>query len=330
VSGALDDALAAQKASRLAGVESVFDRADILELIGRTHALAHRSDLAQAAYREAMRAFADAGRQGSRAVTGVHRLWAVTALEVGNPRQALEHMQAAIDIDKRLAPQVQEPAATVANLARVFVLLGNFDEAAEQYDLATRLAANRETSVLVAAIAVGRADIATARGQFEQAHGALDAAAAALRAGDLQANQYMGPRYLLAKASLSAARGALAAAATQSTDAVAASEKLDCCEGQRALALALRAEVLAKAERLDEAAAAAVRSVDVAKTAQARESFSLYTGRALRALAFVREAQGRQRDAATAYQLAAGHFANTLGTAHPDTVQAREAVARLD
>jgi tetratricopeptide (TPR) repeat protein len=259
----------------------------------------------------------------------VHFGWAATAIEVGHPRQALEHIQAAMDINKRLAPHVREPAVTIANLARSLAGLGKLDEAAEQYDLAARLAADRDGPVIIAAIAVGQADTATARGRFDQAQSDLDAAAAALHSGPLPAGQNVGARYLLAQASLSAARGDLAAAATQSADAIAAYEKLDCCEGPRALGLALRAEVLAKGARLDEAAGDAVRSVEVAKRAQAQEAFSVYTGRALRALAFVRAAQGRHRDAAAAYELAAQHFANTLGSAHPDTVRAR-AAARLD
>jgi tetratricopeptide (TPR) repeat protein len=259
----------------------------------------------------------------------VHRVWAATALEVGNPRLALEHLQAAIDIDKRLAPHVQESAATIASLARVLAVLGKFDEATEQYEPAARLAANRDDAATLAAIALGRADIATQRGQFERAQSDLEAVNLALQAGPLPAGNTVGARYLLAKASLSDARGDLAAAAAQSSGAIALYEHLECCEGVRALGLALRAEVLAKVERLDEAADDATRSVDVAKIAQAREAFSVYTGRALRALAVVREAQGRPRDAAAAYALAAEHFANTLGIAHPDTVQAREAAARL-
>jgi tetratricopeptide (TPR) repeat protein len=329
-SGALAYALAAQKASRHAGVESVFDRAAILQLIGRAHSLAHRSDLAERAYRDALQVFADAGRHGSRAAAAVHFAWAATMTEVGNPQRALEHTQAAIDIDKRLAPHVQERASTIASLARSLAGLGKLDEAAEQYDLAARLAANRDSALTIAAIAVGKADTATARGRFEQAQSDLDAAATALQSGPLPARQNVGARYLLAKASLSAAQGELAAAVTQSADAIAAYEKLDCCEGPRSLGLALRAEALAEGARLDEAAADAVRSVDVAKRAQAREAFSVYTGRAFRVLAFVREVQGRQRDAAAAYQLAAEHFAHTLGSAHPDTVRARAAATRLD
>jgi serine/threonine protein kinase len=327
--GALDYVLAAQKASRLAGVESAYYKAEILELIARAHALAHRSDLAQRAYRDALNVFADAGLQGSRAVTVVHRAWAAMALEVGNPRQAVEHMQTAIDIDKRLAPHVQESASTIATLARALIGLGKLDAAAEQYDLAARLAANRDGAATIAAIAIGQADIATARGQFAQAQSDLDAAATALHTGPLPAGHNVGARYLLAKASLSAARGDFTAAAAQSSGAIALYEQLDCCEGQRAFALALRAEILTKVGRLDEAAADATRAVEVAKIAQANEAFSLYTGRALRALALVRRAQGRERDASAAYEQAAEHLANTLGMAHPDTVQAREAAARL-
>src|SRR5262249_48647735 len=141
--GALDFALLAQKQSKLAGVESVYDTAAILETIGSAHSLAHRSDQAQAYYREALNAFERTGRARGRAAAAVHLSWAADSLDFGNPLRALEHAEIAIGINKEIAPGVHESEVTLGNRARLLVQLGRFDEASEQFESASARAVER-------------------------------------------------------------------------------------------------------------------------------------------------------------------------------------------
>ena len=327
--GALEYARSAQRQSKLAGVESVYDTATILETIGAAHALAHRSDKAQEYYRAALDLFEKSGRPRSRAAASVHLGWAATSMDLGNPLRALEHTDTAIAIDQELAPGVHESAVTMGNRGRLLAQLGRFDDATAQFDAAAPLAAERGNAASQAAIAVGRADLAIARGQFDRAHSELAAAAQALQSRSLPTGQTVSARYLLTRATLAAAEGNGDDAAAMFSDSVAAYEKLDCCDGQRALALARRAEALAAGGRLNEALTDAARALDLARTAQASEPSSYYTGSALRSMARVRELQGQHRDAAEAYRLAAAHFANTLGATNPQTVQMRQAAAHV-
>jgi serine/threonine protein kinase len=322
--GALRFAQGAQRQSELAGTESVYDTASILETMGSAYALAHRSDLAQSYFRRALGVFEQSGRGRTRAAAAVHQSWAASSLNTGSPALALEHIDTAIAINKELAPNVQESAITLSNRARSLVQLGRFAEANAQFEEAARLAASREEAISQAAIAVGQSDIAIALGELDRAQGHLADAELALRSPDLPAGQSVGARHLLAQAALSAARGNLESAAALSSSAINAYEKLDCCYGPRALAFALRAQISVKRHQLTAAQAEASRAVDEAKTAQAKEPYSFYTANALRALGMVREAQGLRREASAAYHLAAEHFANTLGPASPDALQVKK------
>lgn len=326
-SGTLEYALAAQKQSKLAGVESVYDTAAILETIGSAQALAHRSDQAQAFYREALDVFEKSGRPRSRAAAAVHLNWAATSMDLGNPMRALEHTDTAIAINRELAPGVHESEVTMGNRARLLVQLGRFEEASAQFDAAAPMALERGNAASEAAIAIGRADVAIARGELERAHAYLAEADKALQNPDLPSGQTVSARYLLVSAMLTAAEGKGDEAATTFNNALAAYEKLNCCDGARALALAKRAEALATAGRLSEALTDAARALDLGRTAQASEPYSYYTGSALRSLARVKGMQGQHREAADAYRLATAHFTNTLGATSPQTIEVREAAA---
>jgi serine/threonine-protein kinase len=326
---ALEYSLAAQRQLKLAGTESVYDTAAVLQTIGNAHSLAHRSDKAQAFYRDALDVFERSGRPRSRAAASVHLSWAATAMDLGNPLRALEHTDTAIAIDRELAPGVQESEVITGNRARLLVQLGRFEEASAQFEAAAARAVERDNKASQAAIAVGRADIALALGQFDRAHAQLDVAKDALNSPNLPAGHTVGARFLLSSATLAAAEGRHNEAAAMFNDAIAAYQRLECCDGQRSLALARRAEALAMSDRADEAAADATRAVEIARSAQGSEPYSTFTGSALRAVARVRERQGQQREAAAAYTLAAAHFANTLGTTSPQALEIREAVTRI-
>src|SRR5262249_8037318 len=142
--GTLQYALAAQKQSKLAGVESVYDTANILETIAGAHSLAHRSAEAQSYFRAALDVYEKSGRARSRAAASVHLDWAASSMEIGNPLRALEHTDVALAIDKELAPGVRESEVTLGNRARLLAQLGRFDDASAQFDIAAALATERE------------------------------------------------------------------------------------------------------------------------------------------------------------------------------------------
>ena len=95
-----------------------------------------------------------------------------------------------------------------------------------------------------------------------------------------------------------------------------------------ALSLALRAEVALREGRISDAAADA-RSARESAPQITDESFSRFTGRAWFVTGQVYEAQARRDEARDAFATAAVQFAGALGESHPDTLRAREGIARM-
>ena len=127
--GALEFALEAQRRYDLTGVESVFDRADILTAIGGAYGIMRRIRAAHERYRETLRLFEAAGRGNSRAAANLHDDWATIWMNAGNPRRALEEIDLGWEIMRELAPDAQDSDKRLARRARILAQLGDFEAA---------------------------------------------------------------------------------------------------------------------------------------------------------------------------------------------------------
>jgi tetratricopeptide (TPR) repeat protein len=135
-------------------------------------------------------------------------------------------------------------------------------------------------------------------------------------------------RRLMTRAALLAAQGRSAEARSLFTRAIEAYEAQRCCFAQISHALAQRGEL----EVRDGDVALAARNLERARSLAppaTTESFSRFTGRAWYATGTLFEAQRRMRDARDAFATAAVQLAGAVGDGHPDTLRARDAIARV-
>ena len=239
--GALAFALEAQRRYNLTGVESVFDRADILTAIGGAYGIMGEFGPAHERYTETLRLFDAAGRGNSRAAANLHDDWATIWMNSGNPRRALEEIDLGWEIMRELAPAAQDSDKRLSRRARILAQLGNFEAALKEFRQAAELAAPRGNLANLATIRIGEADVRIQTGRLEQAGLDLDAAAAALREARLSPTSLISVRYAMTRAELLAARGDTVAARDALTRVLALYESQNCCRATRSLALAERA-----------------------------------------------------------------------------------------
>ena len=323
--GALGFALAAQRRYDLTGVESVFERADILLAIGGAHSIMGDFGVAHDRYSEALRVFETAGRHNSRAAANLRDDWASVWMNSGNPLRALEEIDLGWEILRALAPAAQDTDKRLSRRARILAQLGDFDAALGEFRRAAELAAPRGNVANLATIRIGEADVHVQTGSLEQAKLDLDAAAATLRQARLPPTSLISVRYEMTRAQWLAARGDTVAARDALTKVLALYESQNCCSANRALALAERA--MLELGDLDKADADAASARQLAPQPEA-DSFSRFAGSAWYASAQVFETRGKVREARDAFATAAVQFAGALGDTHPDTVRARAGIAR--
>jgi eukaryotic-like serine/threonine-protein kinase len=325
--GSLAFAQEAQRRYDLTGVESVFERAEILMAIGGAYGILGEFAAAHERYSETLRLFEAAGRRDSRAAANLRDDWATIWLNAGNPRRALEEIDRGWEIMRKLAPAAQETDKRLARHARILAQLGQFDAALVEFRNAAALAAPLGNVANLASIRIGEADVNTQTGNLEQAARDLDAAAVALRQARVPSTTLIGVRYELTRAHWLAARGDRDAAREALTKVLALYESQGCCSATRSLVLADRA-ALDLAGNLDSAATDASAARALAPPLET-ESFSHFTGGAWYASALVLEKRGKVREARDAFATAAVQYAGALGDAHPATARARAGIARM-
>jgi eukaryotic-like serine/threonine-protein kinase len=326
--GALAFALEAQRRYELAGIESVFDRAELLLAIGGAYGIQGEFAAANARYTEALRRFEAAGRRNSRATARLRDDWATIWMNAGNPRRALEEIDLAWQIMRGLAPTAQENDERLSRRGRILAQLGRYEAALEDFRRAAELAVPRGNLANVATIHIGRADVQVRTGRLEQAGAELDAATVTIRQARMAPTNLIRVRHEMTRAQWLAARGERHAALAAYSAVLAAYESKQCCRATRALILTERAGLQLETD-LDAAAADIAGALELAPPLAA-ESFSRFTGNAWYTNARLLEQRRRWEEARDAYARAAVQFAGALGDTHADTLRARDAIVRAE
>ncbi len=324
--GSLAFALEALRRYERAGVESVFERADLLTSIGGSYGIMGRFAEANEKYGETLQLFERAGRRNSRAAANLRDDWATSWMNSGNPRRGLEEIDHGWEIMQELAPAAQDSDKRLLRRGRLLAQLGRFDEALADFKRGGDLAEARGNLGNLASIRLGQADVHLQNGRLREAGFALDAAAAVLHQAQLARTNLVNVRYVLTRAEWLAARGDSDAARNGFGHALALYESQNCCRATRALVLAERAEVELDFD-LPAAATDAASARELAPAIEA-ESFSRFTGLAWHVSGRVFEKQGKLRDARDAFARAAVQFAGALGESHPETLRARAGIER--
>jgi len=310
-----------------AGVESIYTRSQILQALGAAYAIQDDFAAAHEKYREALQLFNESGRGHSRPAAQVHDDWATVWMNAGNARRALEEIDIAWQMTRELSPGAQPTDSRIWRRARILGQLARFAEADADWEQALDLARVRGNLPNIAAVYIGRAEIATLQGKLEQAQDQLQRAESALRESALSPNHVLDSRFAITNGALLAARGNARGATAELSRALAQYRAQDCCRAHMALSLAMRGEVALREGRVSDATADARSARELAPQI-ADESFSRFTGRAWYLTGLVYEAQARRSEARDAFATAAVQFAGAVGETHPDTLRAREGITR--
>jgi serine/threonine protein kinase len=325
---ALEFAQTALRTYEAAGVESIYNRVDILKILGAAHGLRDEFPAAHEKYREALRLFTEAGRERSRPAATVHDDWSSAWANQGNARRAIEEIELGWGIVRALTPNAQVSDSRLVRHARLLTQLGRLDEASREFEEARALATTRGNVVTLAAIDIGEGDIAMLRGDLPAATRSLDEAATRLRALGAPPHHVLWTREDMSRAAVLAKQGMSREATDLLTKSIAEYQAQSCCRAHVANALALRAELAANAGDLERAAADAASAIENAPATDGG-SFSRFTGRAWYVSGLVHEKHGRHAQAREAFATAASQFAGALGDTHPDTLLAREGMSRI-
>ena len=325
--GALEYARRALVKLEASGVSSVYSRSNIAQAIGGAYGLLDEFDQAHAQYREALRLLDNFGRARSRAASAVHDDWASVWMNSGNPRRGLEELETSWEIVAATTPNASRVNRILYRRGRIYAQLGRLDEALEDFRAVRESPGMRNILTTQAGVAIGEADVAIQQGRLADAERLLSEASEMLRRASLSPEHVLNTREYMTRAALLAAQRRNTQARTELTRAVANYEAQHCCRSHVALALAHRAELSLDDGDAAAAAADAARAVELAPSRDS-ENHSRFTGSAWLAEGRVRESRGQAREARDAFAIAAVQFAGALGDQHPDTLRARDAIAR--
>jgi serine/threonine-protein kinase len=312
-----------------AGVENMYGRIEILQAIGNAHGLSGNYAGAHAQFVESLRILTANGRERGRAAANLHDEWSSLWMNTGNYVRALEELDLGYQLLRELTPTADlSDDRRRYRRARILAQLARFEEADAEVAAARSLSGIRGNVVTIAGVQLAAAEIAVARGDFTEALRLLDGADGKMRDANLPAGHVLNTRYTMFRAAALAGLGRNAESRELFTRAIAGYEERKCCRPQIAFALAQRAET-----RLADADHDAA-SPDIAKARELAEpagdaAFSRFTGRAWYATGLLHEARARLREARDAYAIAAVQFAGSLGDRHPETLRARDAIARV-
>lgn len=261
-------------------------------------------------FAEAMRQYAEIGRERGPVAMTVRNNLATLRSDMGVPAAALALLDEALAIARGDDGASRPPVYLALNRAHTLRALGRYADARAAYELARGVAreqddASAETSALIGMAGVAReqSDLATAGQRLEEARALADAR--------LKPTSPMRARLEFETASLLQARGQAAAA----LEAFGAVLKRPLQRGTEAAALLGRADGALQLGRLDAALADTQQSLALAEALRGGAPYSWRSGAAQLELARVQRARGDAAAAAAALKAAGEHLSHTVDAA---------------
>ena len=289
--------------------------ADAYRLVGR-----YRE--ADAAFEEAFSLLAALGRDRTQTAGDLLGNWALNARARGQPLQAERLGRRAMEVAGADTSQDRLDPSLLNNLARTLSELRRYSEAIDYAERAYAGALRTGDNTTMLQSLHERAIVYRVRGELGRAADAL----AELERG---MKRLLGPenlrfaRLAMEKALLALARGDAAAADSEADHAIALAEAgTDQPQYLRRL-LPRRSEIRLRLGRAEEAAGDAERGLGLELAAAEAGERSSNLGVAYLALGRALAAQGRHDEARSAFASAVPHLEPTLGSEHPETLDAR-------
>ncbi|MFO1270521.1 MAG: protein kinase [Rubrivivax sp.] len=332
----LNDAQGAERYARealrqfdLAGVDSDLRRALLVSNLGYAAVLGGRPAQASAHYREAVRLLAAAGRAESSQAIGINSDWAIALWNAGDARGALELLDRAMELNRKIAPDGEGGGNLYANRGHALRALGRDDEATADFERLAVVARRHHNPVYEAYAFAGLALVDCKRGRSEQARAHLEAGRRVAEQAGLAADSTPVLWLQRAQAQLWQLQGRLEEADRALAELLAVYAKRQVRTGVVAELAILRTEGAIGLGRFDDAAAHAELARAIAGGTQADLPHSLLAGQAWLATARLEQARGRTGAARAAAAQALEHLEAMVGPSHPDTARARELAAAL-
>ena len=255
--------------------------------------------------------------------------WAMTMLDLGQPREAERLFRRAVEIASADGTDASVSPMLLTNLARPLADLARYREAAAIADRAAELATAAGYTVVYNQGLLLRAGIYRQLGDFARAGALLDEfGVRATR--DIPPGHMAHDVLVIDRGRLAAATGDVATATALLDRAVAA---LDVPDDDRRLGL--QRALLSRARlRLDTGQGAAAladaeRLVQLVRASSDETAMNFNLGRAWLVLGRALAAASRPDDARRALDDARRHLEATVGAGHPETVETRAALAAL-
>jgi tetratricopeptide (TPR) repeat protein len=251
--------------------------------------------------------------------------WALTLYSVGRPLEAEKTYRRAIGISRANQTEDTVPTVVLYNYSLVLRELGRLPEAADYANRAHAKALRAGDEMLIDRSVWQMARIYRDQGDFRHATATLTAVEPKLR-HNLPAGHYAFAVFASDKALLAQAKGNLSVALQLADQAVALDEAAIKAGGQGVAylpdLLVRRSAVEFKIGQQDQAAADAIRALDLLQKAAQPGTFSSKVGYAYLAFGRTLQSQGKHNEANAAFRSAAEHLQKTLGPDHPDTLSA--------
>jgi eukaryotic-like serine/threonine-protein kinase len=273
--------------------------------------LSGHNDEASREYANAIRLYAELGREASPNAIAIRSNWAVVNDGAGDPRAALALYEENLALIAQRG-QGDPPPYLLGNRARALELMGRFDAAAEAYRTARDAAERSGNPVIVNYCLLGLASIAREQGALDEAARVLlriDAADATTRppGGPIAlAEHILRGRIALSRHRPDAAQAEFGAAIAERRP-----------NGSTVTALTGRAEAALTQGQLEAALRDARDAVQLAQKLQGGKPHSVRTGLARLIEGRVLARQGDAAAAREAYRDASVHLADTVDPSHP-------------
>ena len=307
-------------------------RSDTLELnrwtdLAKSYSSAGQDAEAVSAFERAGALLTSLGRDDTGTAVSLFNNWALELDQIGHPLEAQKMYRRAIDISSAGHSEDAVSPMVLCNYARCLRDLGRLDEAADYAERAYEKAQQVGLEIAVNYSLLARAKIYTSQGKSRRA-AAMFAEVKPRLENSLPPGHYGFASLASAQALNALAQGDVSAALKLADQSVAIDEAAITAGGEGSYymptLLINRATVELEARRPHLAVEDASRALTLLQAGSKPGIFSSIQGAAYLALGRALRAQGKVREASTAFGAAAEHLRVTVGPDHPDSRQAQQ------
>lgn len=301
------------------------DDLDTMIVLASAYNFAGKRGEAIATYQAAERRLQTLGRDDTQMAAGLYNNWGVTLLRAGQPLQAEAVLRRSIDISKDGPDEDEIGSTTLGNYAYALFELGRLEEAQSYAERAYQKAVASGDDMAVRFALMHRVRIYRAMGDMQSARKTLAEFTSRIAHKDAPGSLVFA-LIAVEQANIAQAAGDLRSADRRIDEALQLMAKLaqtgHTPQEYVSKGLTVRAGIELQLGRAADAVNDATRATRLAEQAAVPGDPSVDVGHAYLVLGRALKAQGSSR-ARAAFRSAAENLASTLGSNHPETIEAR-------